>query len=133
MRIFEAARLLNFTFVKQNEPVVTDIAILEEVFPFVTATVLHELEVELNLYTTAASQTSSGYDLWAFWDDNKDKLPAWYGVAQDVALIQPSSAFVERVFSILRACMDERQEHCYSDRIAASTLLKYNRASELKH
>ena len=54
-------------------------------------------------------------------------MPAWYNVAKDVALIQPSSAFMERVFSILRACMDERQEQCYSDRIAASALLKYNR------
>ena len=55
-------------------------------------------------------------------------MPAWYDVAKDVALIQPSSAFMERVFSILRACMNERQEQqCYSDRIAALTLLKYNR------
>ena len=54
-------------------------------------------------------------------------MPAWYNVAKDVALIQPSSAFMERVFSILCSYMDERQEQCYSDRIAASALLKYNR------
>ena len=36
--------------------------------------------------------------------------------------MQPSSAFIERVF--LRACMDERQESSYSDRIAVSALLK---------
>ena len=43
-------------------------------------------------------------------------------------MIQPSSAFfMEQVFSILRACLDERQETCYSDRIRASALLKYNR------
>ena len=48
-------------------------------------------------------------------------------VAKDIALIQPSSAFMERVFSILRACLDERQETCYSDRITASALLRYNR------
>ena len=53
------------------------------------------------------------------------ELPRWYGVAKEVALIQPSSAFMERVFSILRACMDERQESSFSDRIAASALLKY--------
>ena len=41
--------------------------------------------------------------------------------------MRPSSAFMERVFSILRACMDERQEPSYSDRIAVSALLKYNR------
>ena len=38
--------------------------------------------------------------------------------------MQPSSAFMERVFSILRARMDQRQESSYSDRIAVSALLK---------
>ena len=32
--------------------------------------------------------------------------------------MQSSSAFMERVFSILLACMDERQESSYCDRIA---------------
>ena len=66
------------------------------------------------------------HDSWGFWQDNNLKFPAWYNVAKYVALIQPSSAFMERVFSILRVCIDERQEGCYSNRIAASTLLKYN-------
>ena len=47
---------------------------------------------------------------WAFWHDNKLKLPFWYSIAKDIALIQPSSAFMEWVFSILRACLDERHE-----------------------
>ena len=34
---------------------------------------------------------------------------------------------MEREFSILRACLDERQETCNSDRIRESALLKYNR------
>ena len=88
------------------------------------------LAAEMDAYNVAAAETDTGYDLWAFWHDNRLKLPAWYNVAKDVALIQPSSAFMERVFSILRACMDSRQEKCYLDRIAASAFLKYNRASE---
>ena len=46
---------------------------------------------------------------------NRLKLPFWYNVAKDIiALIQSSSAFfMDRVFSILRACLDERQETCY--------------------
>ena len=102
-------------------------------FPFVTPIVLHNLVVQRDLYNTAASQMSSGYDLWAFWDDNKEKLRAWYEVAQNVALIQTSSAFIERVFSIFRACMDARQDKPYSDRIEAATLLKCNRASERRN
>ena len=132
LRIFEAARLFNFSFVKQNELVATDLSILQEVLPFVTANVLHDLEVEMDVYNTAASQTSSGYDLWAFWGDNREKNPAWFNVAQDIALIQPSSAFIERVFPLLRAALDVQQESSHSDKIAASVLLKYNRGSQLR-
>ena len=76
------------------------------------------------------NNADAGHDLWSFWHDNRLKLPFWYNVAKDIALIQPSSAFMERVFSILRACLDERQETCYSDRIRASALLfEYNRGN----
>ena len=112
---------------KQHELDATDLDILQEVFPCVTLAALLPLVVEKDQYNIAASNADAGYDLWAFWHDNRLKLPAWYDVAKDAALIQPSSAFMERVFSILRACMDERQEACYIDRIAASALLKYNK------
>ena len=123
----EAARLLNFTYVKLHALDISDIEILQEVFPFVSSDVVHNLELEKSAYNIAASNADIWHDLWAFWHDNRMKLPFWYNVAKDVALIQPSSAFIERVFSILRACVDERQESCYSDRIRASVLLKYNR------
>lgn len=127
IRVFEAARLFNFTFVKLSSLEISSIEILEEVFPFVSREVLQSLEVETPDYNIAASNADAGHDLWSFWHDNRIKLPSWYKVAKDVALIQPSSAFMERVFSIRRAALDERQESCYSDRIRASVLLKYNR------
>ena len=170
----EAARLFNFTNVKLHPLDISDIEILEDVFPFVNTddvvhnlelknpdynargqgnirflcsadhgqdwqprpvypysaicddhtyiyihTDVHNLELEKNDYNIAASNNAdaAGHDLSAF----------WYTVAKDITLIQPPSAFMERVFSILRACLDERQETCYSDRIRASALLKYNR------
>ena len=127
----EAARLFDFTYVKLHPLDISDIIeILEDVFPFVnTDDVVHNLELEKTDYIIAASNynADAGHDLWAFCHDNRLKLPFWYNVAKDIALIQPSSAFMERVFSILRACLDERQETCYSDRIRASALLKYSR------
>ena len=99
----------------------------EEVFPFVNTDVVHNLELEKADYNIAASNADAGHDLWAFCHDNRLKLSFWYNVAKDIALIQPSSVFMERVFSILRACLDERQETCYSDRIRASAFLKYNK------
>ena len=123
IRMFEAARLFNFTYVKLHPLDISDIEILEEVFPFVNTDVVHNLELEKTDYSIAASNADVGHDLWAFWHDNKLKLPFWYNVAKDISLIQPSSAFTERVFSILSACLDERQETCYSGRIRASALL----------
>ena len=109
---------------------ISDIDILEDVFPFVNTDVVHNLELENTDYNIAASNNNvdAGHDLlWAFWHDNRLKLPFWYNVAKKIALIQSSSAFMERVFSIVRACLDERQETtCYSDRIRASALPKYN-------
>ncbi|CAN0033909.1 unnamed protein product [Ascophyllum nodosum] len=126
----EAARLFNFTCVKLHPLDISDIEILEDVFPFVnTDDVVHNLELEKTDYNIVASNNNAdaGHDLWAFWHDNRLKLPFWYNVAKDIALIQPSSAFMERVFCILRASLDERQKTSYSDRIGASALLKYNR------
>ena len=78
---------------------------------------------EKDEYHIAASSVDVEYDLWEFWRDNRMRIPHWYSVAKDMTLMQPSSAFMERVFSILRACMDERQESSYSDRIASSALV----------
>ncbi|CAB1105070.1 unnamed protein product [Ectocarpus sp. CCAP 1310/34] len=130
IRLFEGARLLNFTFVKGHQLEESDVHILPEVLPFVTPTVVAALVEEMDAYNVAAAETDAGCDLWAFWHDNRLKLSAWYNVAKDVALIQPSSAFMERVFSVLRACVDDRQEHCLLDRIEAAALLKYNMSQE---
>ena len=126
IRMFEAARLFNFTYVKLHPIDISDIAILE-VLPFVSTDVVNNLELEKADYNIAASNADAGHDLWAFWHNNRLKLPFWYNVAKDIALIQPFSAFMERVFSTLRACLEERQETCYSDRNRASAFLKYNR------
>ena len=118
-----------FFYVKLHSLDISDTEILEDVLPFVnTDDVVHNLELEKNDSNIATSNNAdAGHDLWAFWHDNRLKLPFWYNIAKDMALIQPSFAFMERVFSILRACLDERQQTCYSDRIRASALLKYNR------
>lgn len=52
-------------------------------------------------------------------------------VSPKITILQPPSAFMERVFSVLLAYVDERQESVFSDRIAASTLLKYNKVRSL--
>ena len=61
-----------------------------------------------------------------FWANIKQTLPTWFTVVSDVVLLlQPSSAFMERVFSILRCCFSERQEQANGDRISGSVMLTY--------
>ena len=108
---------------KQHKLTADDIDLLLGPFPFVTEDVIKKIVAEKDEYNLAASTVDTEYDLWEFWRDNRTRLRHWYDVAKDIALIQPSSAFMERVFSILRACMDQRQESSFSDRIAASALL----------
>ncbi|CAN0022491.1 unnamed protein product [Sphacelaria rigidula] len=45
----------------------------------------------------------------------------------DIVPIQPSSASVERVFSILRGCSNSRQEKALRDRIESAVMMRYNR------
>ena len=85
------------------------------------------LALPLTTALTAARQARTTCGTFCH-DNNRLKLPRWYDAAKDIALIQPPSAFMERVFSIMCACMDERQEESSSsDRITASAILKYNR------
>ena len=51
----------------------------------------------------AASTVDTGYNLSECWRDSKVRFLHWCDVAKDIALIQPSPGFMERIFSILRA------------------------------
>ncbi|CAB1115847.1 unnamed protein product [Ectocarpus sp. CCAP 1310/34] len=126
LEVFKAAKLTDFTFMKGRKYSDDTIRTLK-VLPFVKKKMVRGLLKEKEDFYMAASDTEAEYGHMAFWNDNKKKLPTWHALVLDVALLQPSSAFMERVFSILRCCFNERQEHVYSDRICASVLLKYNR------
>ena len=73
---FEAARLLNFRFVKHHQLSNEEIDLLQGSFPFITAAeVISNLVAEKDDYYLAASIVDVGYDLWEFWSDNRSKLP----------------------------------------------------------
>ena len=78
----------------------------------------------------AANDTDSDYDYMLFWANNKQTIPTWFTVVSYVFLWQPSSAFMERVFSIVRCCSSERQEQAYGDRICGLVMLMYHRARD---
>ena len=87
--IYQAARLLNFTCVKQHELSPEDIEPLDR-FPLVDADVIETLVGEKDEYhillVTLTPDTICG--------NSGRTMPRWYAVAKDIALIQPSSAFM---------------------------------------
>ncbi|CAB1101015.1 unnamed protein product [Ectocarpus sp. CCAP 1310/34] len=109
LEMFKAAKLTDYVFMKGRK--FTDDAIRSlKVLPFVKSKMVRGLLKEKEDYCMAASDTDAEYAHMAFWNDNKTKLPTWHALMLDVALLYPSSAFMERVFSILRCCFNERQE-----------------------
>jgi hypothetical protein len=61
----------------------------------------------------------------SFWALHK-LLPAWTEYAHLVFLLQPTSACVERSFSILKYIMNDQQVSSLSDKIEASLTLRFN-------
>lgn len=108
--IFKATKLVEFC-PHEAAPLHArdEIRLLKYVFPFLDDNAEAKLVKERDCYPIAATSVDAYNDLMAF-SHNKMKLPTWYIVAIDVVLIQPSSEFMERVFSPLKSCMDDRQQ-----------------------
>ena len=65
-----------------------------------------------------------------FWKLNEKKLPAWASVAKKLILLSPSSAAIERVWSMFSNTFDAGSENSpLMDYIQAVLMLKYNHRS----
>lgn len=89
--------------------------------------VIANLQAELPTYLAQAEgvRVEDGQQL-KWWQDHQDQLPHWARAAKLLVLVQPSSAAAERVFSLLRAAFDDRQEAALEDDLEASVMLAYN-------
>jgi hypothetical protein len=89
---------------------------------------------ELSEYEKACSNLDWSNDTYAirirnvetFWATHK-LIPAWTEFTHLVFLLQPTSACVERAFSILKYIMGDQQVASLSDKIEMSLMLRYNR------
>lgn len=128
MGLFEAAKLIDFTYMKCHRYTDDEVQLLRS-FPFVGPATVDVLITERDYYYWKAKNTDSNYGFMDFWADNKATLPGWYHVAMDLVLIQPTSAFMEHVFSVVReTAMNAPEERVEGDRVNLSAMLKYNRA-----
>ena len=87
---------------------------------------MNNLKSEFPQYIALSEDTSPEVDVISWWAEHSDELPHWSSAAKMVALIQPSSGAVERVFSILTNTFGAQQDHSLQDYIEASLMLQYN-------
>ena len=87
---------------------------------------MDKLLSELDMYVSCAT-TSAKTPLLQFWEQHKRTLPTWYVGFQVIALLQPSSAAAERVFSQLRSTFGDQQGSTLEDYKEASIMMRFNR------
>jgi hypothetical protein len=62
-----------------------------------------------------------------FWSVPRKNLDAWQEFAHTCMLLQPSSACVERAFSILKYILTDQQYNALQDKTETSLMLRFNR------
>ena len=63
----------------------------------------------------AAEDISQDTDVCEWWKRHDGEIPSWAKTYKLILLIQPSSAAVERAFSLLENSFSKRQEHSLED------------------
>ena len=96
------------------KPSSTDIDELN-VFPFLNSSEM--LVGELPSYITKSDGVSTEFDKLAWWKSHQHELPNLSKACKTALLIQPSSAAVERVFSLLKNSFKENQARALEDYI----------------
>jgi hypothetical protein len=142
LRILRACRFFNYKYVAKNDVNhlggdLKDDTAQEEMIHLHNVAYFHEDNVIVNLkrellkYKDAADEfaAENGHNdnnLWIFWKQNRLRLPQFFKAACEIAIIQPSSATVERLFSYLSSAFHDDQKHALEDYKATSSMLRYN-------
>ena len=125
LEAFKAARL--FVPAKVQEMNINAQAVDSlSVFPFFDNLELEQLKSELPNYIAACEDVDPSHDILTFWKNRARSLPHWSTAASKVAVVQPSSAAAERVFSILKRSFSDTQYGSLQDLIETSVMLQYN-------
>jgi len=88
---------------------------------------LSALKEEYPLYVAATEDISSACDTLTFWKQYASNFPKWKEAAAKVLLLQPSSAAVEHVFSLLKNSFGDQQLKSLEDYVEASLVIQYNK------
>jgi hypothetical protein len=130
LKIFESVSLFDprkFAFYAPDS-----IGALLSRLPFVTPECLSLLLAESPLYhqicvSISAPLISDELDMYLFFKINKARLPTWFSVSRRVALLIPSSASMERVFSVLNSMVGGDQSSLLSDAVEFTVMSRVAR------
>ena len=123
---FKVARLFSPQKVCELNPDASSVDGLRA-FPFLrNESLLTGMKSELANYLTSASDVGPDIDPLSWWKRHCADLPNWASALRQVLLIQPSSAEVERVFSLLACSFGASLESALQDYLEVSLMLQYN-------
>jgi hypothetical protein len=69
-----------------------------------------------------------GNEIEKFWSHHEIPLPHWTRFAHILFLMQPTSACVERAFSLLKYIYGNQQQSALMDLVELQLMLRYNRS-----
>lgn len=122
---FKAARLFNPARINYLKPDCSTVDTLRA-FKFLDSNqILDNLKSELPTYLATAEDTADDVDTLAWWEQHTEKIPSWAKACQKILLCQPSSASVERVFSLLKQFNDQQQS-ALEDYVETAIMIQYN-------
>jgi hypothetical protein len=137
IHFFIAAQIVDPYHVMTTDPSVTDVQKVLEVFSkFLTVTETNKLITELADYKHSCSGLKRrvhdaiihGENIETFWRNHEGSLPEWTKFAHRIFLLQPTSACVERAFSLLKYTYGDQQQAALMDLIEIQLMLRYNRS-----
>jgi len=128
LSVFEGVSLLNPALIRGRDE--TTINRLLDKLPGIDAVQRQQLLQELPLFIERATPFSNGdvelSSIEEFWRTGNTKFPFWSRLAYRCMLYVPTSAAVERVFSMLGSMFNDCQEHAKQDYIQAAIMKRYN-------
>ena len=125
VKAFKAAQFFSPSRIYEIQPTTNDIDGLSS-FPFLDNITVDNLKSELPYYMAAAGGVATTIDVLEWWKGHERELPHWSAAFKLIALVQPSSAACDRVFSLLSSSFSAQQESALEDYIQLSVMLQYN-------
>ena len=127
--MYKASRLCNPHFVRDSAPSVAAVDDLRRLPFFDTDVTITDLQEELPAYKVAAADVSGDVDPVVWWR-RQHSLPAWKKATIVLLHLTPSSAAVERVFSLMKAYAGDQQYRMLDDQLQVALVLQYNRGKQ---